>query len=255
MTTERSTSTTSIKNEFVEVFTASDLLSTPSNSSMEFPTVITETSIIDPPPPPSNENEERDLVTLYDETFPTPETYRNFIDSRLAIWKNSLEVKYFDTLYNNHRHTTETVRKLRKQAQAILEEADKLQGRNNLLRKELNRHIATVTQPELRKRLFHPRKVYPRPPIPIFRETFPSSSQRPIRTPQYASTSRVLRCFQCDSPHHLKWYCPLYTCRLCKKMTPGHSQRDCPMNQPQFDDDVRGYFDIEGDDGNLRGES
>ena len=149
MTTQQTPSSIKDENEFVEVFTASDLLSTPSVSSAEFPTVITESSIIEPSPSLWNETEERDIITLYDETFPTPETYRTFIDSRLAIWKNSLEVKYFDALYDSHRSTIETVRNLRKQAQAILEEADKLQGRNLLLRKELKRHIATVAQPEL----------------------------------------------------------------------------------------------------------
>ena len=253
MTTEQSPSTTSIKNEFVEVFTMSDLLSNPSSS--EFPTVITEASIIEPPPLPK-EGEEWDLVTLYDKTFPTPETYRNFIDIRLGIWKNSLDLKYFDTLYNNYRHTTETIRKLRRQAQAILEEADKMQGRNLTLKKEINRHVATIVQPELRKRLFHPRKVYPRTPTPFVHETFPSSSNtRPVRVPQYASTSRNIRCFQCNDPSHIKWYCTLYRCRFCKKLAPGHSQKDCPMNRPQyFDDGTRGYFDIEGGDDNLRGE-
>jgi hypothetical protein len=40
-------------------------------------------------------------------------------------------------------------------------------------------------------------------------------------------------------------------------MTPGHSQRDCPQNPSngqRYDDHIRGYFDVEGDEGNARGE-
>ena len=170
-----------------------------------------------------------------------------------------MEVKYFDALYNNHRQTTETMRKLRLQAQAILEEADKMQQRNSLVKKEINRHVATIANSELRKRLSYPRKVYPRPPLPFVRNTFPLSlsNQRTSNLAPHIFPSRSLRCFECDSPNHLKWNCPHYRCRFCKQMTPGHSQRDCPQNPnnvSRYEDGMRGHFDIEGDEGNLRGE-
>ena len=160
MTTEQTPSSPIVKteNEFVEVFTSSDLLST--TSSVEFPPVVTETSIADPPSI-RPETEESNLVAHYDEVFPTHDTYLNFVDCRLALWKNSMEVKYFDALYNSHQQTTETMRKLRLQAQAILEEADKMQQQNSLVKKEINRHVATIANSELRKRLSYPRKVYP----------------------------------------------------------------------------------------------
>ena len=154
--TEQTTIPTPVKTEFTEVFTVSDLMSVPSSPSPEFSTVITETSILEPTPPQQPIAGAQNLIELYDETFPTPETYRAFVDARLAPWKESLEMKYFNTLYMTQRHTTETIQNIRRQAQILLEEANKLQGRRRLQRQELDRHIATITKPEFRKQFFSP---------------------------------------------------------------------------------------------------
>src|SRR5271169_3381087 len=43
-------------------------------------------------------------------------------------------------------------------------------------------------------------------------------------------------CFQCGSPDHFKWYCTKYRCYFCHKLSPGHSQKQCPENQLIYDD-------------------
>ena len=270
---EQTTSTATVKtepSEFTEVFTTSDLLSVPPSSSSKFSTVITETSILetDLPPSPIHEN---DLVALYDETFPTPSAYHEFADQKLTIWKDSIEFKYFNALYLNHRHSTETIKKLRDQAQSLLEEANRIQGRNRVVKQEIRQFTTDLPQEEFRKRIHRPTKVYPKPRT-FVRETFPPIRRHcptirkpqfpvtphrstPFPTSQFASTSRILRCFTCNSPEHFKWTCPQYRCPFCNRAAPGHSQKDCPRNKPsRYEDDIRGYFDIEGDDGNMRGE-
>jgi hypothetical protein len=42
------------------------------------------------------------LATLYDNTFPTAEEYREFTVNRLVMWGNTLDYKLFDTLYMTH---------------------------------------------------------------------------------------------------------------------------------------------------------
>jgi hypothetical protein len=93
-----------------------------------------------------------------------------------------------------------------------------------------------------------PRMTAPSPRTIPLHESY---TNRPIR--------RSLRCFQCDSPHHIKWRCPEYVCPFCRKRAPEHAQKDCPVRRQgehaPFDDGLRGYFDIDGyDDGNLTGE-
>ena len=119
------TPSSSIKAEFIDVLTVPDLIPASSQtSSEEFPTVLTESSLLESsiPTKPNDIN----LIELYDYLFTTPDTYKNFIDGKLSPWKNTLELKYFDTLYLQHRTTTETVTQLRQQAQTLLERADRL---------------------------------------------------------------------------------------------------------------------------------
>ena len=150
MTEQARETSPDIKNEFTEVFTASDLLSPCSSVPSEFPVVVTETSILESSTS-SDSTEAKDLVALYDEVFPTPLPYFEFVDNKLAIWKDSVELKYFNTLYMNHRHSTETIKNLRSQAQALLEEANRMQGRHRLLKQELDQYISNIPQGEFRR--------------------------------------------------------------------------------------------------------
>ena len=151
----------------------------------------------------------------------------------------------------------------------LLNEADALQHEYLPQRENLEHFISRLPESNFHRRLFNPVKVYPhsqpppirerRPIIPTIRQPIPSTSNiRPLRPPypQTATHSRI-RCFQCDSPSHIKWYCNFYRCKSCRKVAPGHSYRECPRNYEDeipFDDGIRGHFDIEGDDGNLAGE-
>ena len=230
------TPSSSIKAEFIDVLTVPDLLPTPSQvSSEEFPTVLTESSLLESSLPAKPDDIK--LIELYDYVFATPDMYKNFTDGKLSPWKNTLDFKYFDTLYLQHRSTTETITQLRSHAQSLLERADRLQKYNLDQRRELNRHLPNITRKELRDRLYRPVAVYSRPPGPVYQQTFPSSS-RSIRPPQ-PSTPRlkIYRCFKCNDPNHIKWYCNQYRCPFCRKIAPGHSQTDCPKNQAEPYDD------------------
>ena len=157
----------------------------------------------------------------------------------------------------NDQSLTDTIQKVRAEAQKLLEVANNLQGRDFILCGEIERHVATVTQTELWQCLLKPMRVrFKSTPVSPFQPS-PSTSRSQItqRPPvQYAQTHRQLRCFQCESPHHIKWHCDLYICKKCGQRAPGHSQGNCP-GRYIFDDDTRGHFDIEGEfDGNLNGE-
>ena len=166
--------------------------------------------------------------------FPTLDTYKNFIDQKLHLWHSHLELKYFDSMYWHQWATTKSIKRLRTQAQK---------------------------KPKLRRRLYNPTKVYPQTPFSHVKEIIPESSCSPSRTVCFANPNHsfqpcILYCFQCNSPHYLKWNCPNYQCQLCKEIAPGRSQRNCPWTKPQhFDDGERGYFDIGGEeDRNMWGE-
>ena len=249
-----------IKNEFTEILTKPKLLSIPTTSPSTFIPVITETSFLKPKIdslhiPTTN------LVEYYDQMFPTLDTYQNFVDQKLHLWHSNLELKYFDLMYRHQRATTESIKGLRTQAQKLLEEADSLQEQKTTLRQEVIEHLSNISKPELWQQLYNPTKVYPQPPFPHVREVLPgpscpSSCTVHFAHPNHSFQPHIFCCFQCDSPHHLKWNCPNYWCRLCEGIAPGHSQKNCPQNRPQhFDDGERGYFDIGGEeDGNMQGE-
>ena len=268
-------SSPTIKTEFTEIITSSDLLPprpVSISSSEEFPTIITESSLLEPPTETNDSQEEelKSLIDLYDDTFNSLETYRNFTNTKLAPWSKTLEYKYFDTLYANHRATSGTIRNLRRQARELLEEADSLSRRHYVQRRELEDFVSKLPQSLFQRRLSDPYKVYPRPPRIITERIskpppstshplpVPSTSAiRPLRPPYPSVTPRQpIRCFQCNSTLHIKWYCNDYRCRMCKKIAPGHSLKDCPQNQPEYyDDGQRGYFDIGGEEnGNVMGE-
>jgi hypothetical protein len=275
MTEQTRTTSPAVKTEFTEVFTLSDLVDVSSTSTPDFPTVLTETSLLESPslsPMP----DDTDLAALYDETFPTLDTYRQFTTDKLYSYRNTLEFKYFNNLYTHHRQTTETIRHLRKKAQELLEEAHRLQANDFDRRRDLQEHVNTITRAELRKRIFNPKKPLPNTPVPstkkpqptsfpyATRPSFGSRSAQIVATPAHPPANRyncpppTPVCYQCSSPHHFRPQCPQYNCPYCNHRAPGHAQRDCPenpRNARRFDDGTRGYYDIGGEeDGNLGGE-
>ena len=44
--------------------------------------------------------------------FPTLEEYQNFVNAKLKPWQNTLEFKYFNSMYRHQRSTTESIKKL-----------------------------------------------------------------------------------------------------------------------------------------------
>jgi hypothetical protein len=257
-----------IKAEFTEVHTSPELLPPRpiSVSSSEFPIIITESALLEPTVVTEQPLDPKALIKLYDDTFPSPSTYRQFTAQRLGPWMPTLEFKYFDDLYIYHRNTSQTMTNLRKKAQELLIEAENIQRQYRPHRENLEYFVSSLPKSPFQKRLFNPMKVYPRPqgpriaerPLPTIQKPRPSSSTAnppPYSQTQTALHSRQPRCYQCDSPSHLKWQCHRYRCRTCKKTAPGHPLLKCPMNRAElYDDGIRGYYDIEGDDGNLNGE-
>ena len=122
-------SSSPIKTEFTEVLTGSDLLPPRPISisfSEEFPTVITESSLLKSPEASNPSTEPENLIDIYDQTFPSLNLYRDFTNARLAPWANTIEYKYFDTLYMYHQGTSGTIHNLRQQAARLLDEANSL---------------------------------------------------------------------------------------------------------------------------------
>ena len=153
-------------SEFTEVITASDLASPPPHSNEEFITVITKTSLLesDTPLTPIPNN---DIIEYYNQMFPTLEEYQNFVDAKLKPWQNTLEFKYFNSMYQHQWSTSKLIKRLRTQAQKLLEEANHLQERKKTsTRHELEQHLHMMTRPELQKHLCDPVKIYPQPPFP-----------------------------------------------------------------------------------------
>ena len=108
MTEQTRTASPAVKTEFTEVFTLSDLVDVSSTSTPDFLTVLTETSLLESPSPAMMSDDD-DLATSYNEIFPTPDLYRRFVNDQLDPWRNTLDFKYFDTLYTEHRHTTKMI--------------------------------------------------------------------------------------------------------------------------------------------------
>ena len=246
MTEPTRTPISTIKTELTDVLTDTDLLSNISRTPEEFATVITDSSLLGSPPLTTPE----DIVETYDNTFPTPDSYKNFVDIELAPWRNTMELKLFDTLYLHHRSTESTIRTLRHNAQKMLEQANVLQGQHQTQKEGLKHHLRSIARTGLKKKLLRPKTVYPRPPpppVPVCRE-IPRQRSAPDRPPR-----RIIRCYQCNSTEHIKWYCTRYRCPGCDKISPGHAQHDCPGMR--YDDGMRGHHDVYGEeDGNLTGE-
>jgi hypothetical protein len=86
---------------------------------------------------------------LYNTTFLTLEEYCEFTVNRLVLWSNTMEYKLFDTLYVNHQNHTRTIKKLREQAVALLEEANRINDRDMVIRHEIESYVRTITRSDL----------------------------------------------------------------------------------------------------------
>jgi hypothetical protein len=140
---------TIVKDKFAEVLTEGTI--SPSIKPADWNVVIMEKFLLEamrtPSPPP--EEIQHGLATLYDNTFPTHEDYREFAANCLTMWGNTLDYKLFDTLYMTHRYHAHTIKKLREQAKALLEEADKINEHDKMVRHEIKTHVQTITQSDL----------------------------------------------------------------------------------------------------------
>ena len=175
-------------------------------------------------------------------------SYWAFTKNKLRPWENTLEYKHFDTMYTNHWSLVNTIRKLHQQAQALLEEADILTGRDFMLWQEVKTHVSKITRTKLRKRLrkltlFHFKETPIPPPQPQASTSSLNLSPRWHRI-QYMRSGEPMRCYECNSLSHIKWNCQHYVCPLCGQRQPGHAQKNCPDHY--HDDGTHGYFDIEG---------
>ena len=124
------TETVAVKTEFVDIITKGELLSSPISAT--FSTIITKASLVEVPPVEGPINE-KTITTLYDEVFVNAMSYQAFTENKLRPWENALEYKHFNTIYTNHQSLVNTIKKLCQQAQALLEEADILTGRDFIL--------------------------------------------------------------------------------------------------------------------------
>jgi hypothetical protein len=132
---------TIVKDEFTKVITEGTL--SPTNKPTDWNVVITEKALLEamrtPSPPP--EEIQHGLATLYDNTFSTHEEYHEFTVNRLTIWDNTLDYKLFNTLYMTHQYHACTIKRLRKQAMALLEEANKINEQDMMVRHEIESHV------------------------------------------------------------------------------------------------------------------
>jgi hypothetical protein len=138
------------------------------------------------------------------------------------MWGNTLDYKLFDTLYMTHRYHACTIKKLREQAKALLEEADKINECDKMVRHEIKSHIQTITRSDLRQQIKKPQQVrVVVPPTPL-----PGPSQQPdyshLATYGQNYSRRQYQCFECGDPTHFKWNCPFYKCKTCGQTAPGH---------------------------------
>jgi hypothetical protein len=244
---------TVIKDKFAKVITEGTLF--PTNKPTNWNVVITKKALLEAMRTPSPPSEEiwHGLATLYDNTFPTHEEYREFTVNRLTMWGNTLDYKLFDTLYLTHRYHSRTIKRLWEQVMAFLEEANKINKRDMMVRHEIESHVQTISRSDLQQWIKKPQRVWVViPPTPL-----PSSSQQSNNSHRVTYGCNYAwcqyHCFECGDPTHLKWDCPLYICRTCDQVAPGHAPKACW--ERVYDDGICGHYDINSyNDGNLTGE-
>jgi hypothetical protein len=144
---------TIVKDEFAKVITEGTL--SPTNKPTDWNIVITEKALLEamrtPSPPP--EKIQHGPAALYDNTFPTHEEYREFTVNCLTMWGNTLDYKLFDTLYMTHPFHSCTIKRLQEQAMALLEEANKINKWDMMVRHEIESHVQTITRSDLRQQI------------------------------------------------------------------------------------------------------
>jgi hypothetical protein len=75
------------------------------------------------------------------------------------MWGNTLDYKLFNTLYMTHRYHSHTTKRLWEQAMALLEEANKINEQDMMIRHEIESHVQTITQSDLRQQIKKPQRV------------------------------------------------------------------------------------------------
>jgi hypothetical protein len=193
-----------VKDEFTKVLTEGTLSLT--TKPADWNVVITEKALLEAAkmPSPLPEEVRHGLATQYDNIFPTHEEYREFAANHLAKWGNTLDYKLFDTLYLTHRYHAHTIKNLREQAKALLEEASKINKCDKMVRHKIESHVQTITRSNLRRRIKKPQQVrVVDSPIPL-----PGSSRQPdfshLATCGRNYARRQYQCFECGDPTHFK---------------------------------------------------
>jgi hypothetical protein len=147
---------TVVKDEFAEVLTEGTLSLT--TKPTDWNVIINEEALLETAKTPSPLPEEvrHGLASLYDKTFPTHEEYREFTANRLAKWGNTLDYKLFNTLYLTHRYHVRTIKNLWEQAKLLLEEANKINKQDKMIRHEIESHVQTITRSDLCQKIKKP---------------------------------------------------------------------------------------------------
>jgi hypothetical protein len=150
---------TVIKDEFAEVLTEGTL--SPTTKPTDWNVIITKKTLVEETrtPSPPLEETRHGLAALYDNTFPTHKEYCKFTTNRLTKWGNTLDYKLFDTLYLTHRYHVHTIKNLQKQAKLLLEEANKINKQDKMVRQEIESHVQTITRSDLQQRIKKPQQV------------------------------------------------------------------------------------------------
>ena len=199
------TETVAVKTKFVDIITKGELLLSPISAT--FFTIITEASLVEVPPTKGPVNE-KTITTLYDKVFIDTMSYWAFTENKLRPWENALEYKHFDTMYTNHQSLVNTIKKLCQQAQALLEEANILTGRDFMLRQGIKTHVAKITKAELCKRLHKPTlfhfKEMPIPPPQPQASTLSLNLLACQHHIRYMRSGEPMRCYECNSLSHIK---------------------------------------------------
>jgi hypothetical protein len=61
------------------------------------------------------------------------------------MWGNTLDYKLVDTLYLTHRYHSRTIKRLQEQAMALLEEANKINEQDMMVRHGIESHVQTIS--------------------------------------------------------------------------------------------------------------
>ena len=136
--------------EFTEVITESTIFAAVTQEP--FVTVKTESTISDPPSSSSNQPipSPTNLIKQYDATFKEAEHYEQFIHQELKYWKDTIELKYFNHLYKEHRNLTASITSMREQAMKLLELTSQTQTTHNLHLADLHKFLPGIPNDKLR---------------------------------------------------------------------------------------------------------